>query len=255
MDLADEFSGDMAAAVKGSDLVVIATPVNTFESVLTSLSTLLEPGTIVTDVGSTKRTVCKLADRLLPKSVHFVGSHPMAGGERSGPDNARADLFVHAPVIITPYVQPVPASTGAAAAAVADRAGPATTAVAAMWEALHARVTFLDADTHDRLVASVSHLPHATASMLVTLQSLPALDLSGSGYRDATRIAAGDPDLWRDILIDNRDYVSAALRKLRAETDEFIRLLDTADGPALREYLASAAMKRGAPIRERPPMV
>lgn len=264
MDLADEFTGDLAAAVKGADLVVLATPVGTFERVLGEIAPHLAAGAIVTDVGSTKRTFCKLAEKLLPKTVHFVGSHPMAGGEKSGPGNAREDLFVHAPVIVTPYVLPLPASTGgaarmstggAAAAAAADRLGPATTAVAELWEALHARVTFLDADTHDRLVASVSHLPHATASMLVTVQSLPALELSGSGYRDATRVAAGDPDLWRDILMDNRDYVAAALRSMREETDQLIRMLEGNDAASLRDYLAGAAMKRGAPIRERPPMV
>lgn len=255
MDLADEFTGDLVTAVKGADLVVLATPVGTFESVLGAIAPHLGAGTIVTDVGSTKRTVCRLAGNLLPKTVHFVGSHPMAGGERSGPDNAREDLFVHAPVIVTPFVLPMRASTGSAAAAAADRLGPATTAVAELWEALHARVTFLDADTHDRLVASVSHLPHATASMLVTVQSLPALELSGAGYRDATRVAAGDPDLWRDILMDNRDYVADALKRLRTETDELIRMLDSGDASGIREYLAGAAMKRGAPIRERPPMV
>lgn len=257
MDLADEYTGDLATAVRGSDLVVLATPVGTFPAILREIARHCSAGAVVTDVGSTKRTVCRLAKELLPKGVHFVGSHPMAGGERTGPDNARADLFVHAPVILTPEVAATKVSTGSLAAGdgegVAARA--AADAVGEMWKALHARVTVMDADTHDRLVASVSHLPHATASMLVTLQSLPALELSGSGYRDATRVAAGDPDLWRDILMDNRDYVAEALMRLRRETDELIRMLESGDAVGVREYLANAAIKRGAPIRERPPMV
>lgn len=257
MDLADEYTGDLGNAVKGAELVVLATPVGTFPAILREIAGHLSAGTVVTDVGSTKRTVCRLAKELLPAGVHFVGSHPMAGGERSGPDNARADLFVHAPVILTPEVAATKVTTGSLAAGdgegVAGRA--AADAVAEMWKALHARVTVMDADTHDRLVASVSHLPHATASMLVTLQSLPALELSGAGYRDATRVAAGDPDLWRDILMDNRDYVAEALVRLRRETDELIRMLESGDAAGVREYLANAAIKRGAPIRERPPMV
>lgn len=257
MDLADEYTGDLAAAVKGADLVVLATPVGTFPAMLREIAGHLSAGTVVTDVGSTKRTVCRLAKELLPAGVHFVGSHPMAGGERTGPDNARADLFVHAPVILTTEVAATKVSTGSLAAGDGEgvAAQAAADAVAEMWKALHARVTVMDADTHDRLVASVSHLPHATASMLVTLQSLPALELSGAGYRDATRVAAGDPDLWRDILMDNREYVAEALKRLRRETDELIRMLESGDSAGVREYLANAAIKRGAPIRERPPMV
>lgn len=259
MDLADEYTGDLAAAVKGADLVVLATPVGTFPAMLREIAGHLSAGTVVTDVGSTKRTVCRLAKELLPAGVHFVGSHPMAGGERTGPDNARADLFVHAPVILTTEVAATKTKVSTGSLAAGDGEGvaaqAAADAVAEMWKALHARVTVMDADTHDRLVASVSHLPHATASMLVTLQSLPALELSGAGYRDATRVAAGDPDLWRDILMDNREYVAEALKRLRRETDELIRMLESGDSAGVREYLANAAIKRGAPIRERPPMV
>lgn len=251
MDLADVYTGDLAEAVSGADLVVLATPVGVFARLLEAIGPVLSPSAVVTDVGSTKRTVCRLAAELLPAGVRFVGSHPMAGGERSGPENARADLFVHAPVIVTPTV--VPGAAGDAGLTGAEER--IREDVAGLWRALHARVTFLDADTHDRLVASVSHLPHVTASMLVSLQSLPALELSGSGYRDATRVAAGDPDLWRDILMDNRDFVAEALLRLRGETDVLLKLLETGDADGLREYLAQAAIKRGAPIRERPPMV
>lgn len=242
MNLAHEVTDDLGEAVRGADLIILCTPVGSFEAILKDISPHLSPGAVVTDVGSTKRTVCELAKRHLPKGISFVGSHPMAGGERGGAHNARSDLFVDAPVILTPCGE-----NGERDAALA--------AVAEFWEALHCRLVYLDPNVHDALVGSVSHLPHATAAMLVTLQSLPALELSGAGYRDSTRIAQGDPDLWRDIFMDNRDHITTGLKKLRDETDYLISLLEKSDGPGIRDYLASAAIKRGAPIRERTPMV
>lgn len=278
MDLADVYTDDLQEAVRGAELVVLATPVGAFGKILQELGAGLTEGAVVSDVGSTKRTVCRLASQLLPKGVWFVGCHPMAGGERTGPENARADLFVHAPVIVTPTVVPSGAAaspppcgsgpTGGALGGTGQRPGAETSPphgaspdatpgadVEQMWRVLHARVVQMDAETHDRLVASVSHLPHLTASMLVTLQSLPALEVSGPGYRDATRTAAGDPDLWRDILMDNRDCVAESLRRLREETEVLLRLLETGDAERLRDYLAQAAVKRGAAVRERTPMV
>jgi prephenate dehydrogenase len=113
----------------------------------------------------------------------------------------------------------------------------------------------MDPAKHDRLVASVSHLPHVTAALMVTLQTPAALELAGPGYRDSTRIAAGDPGLWRDILMDNRENVLASLGELRRELAEFTALLEAGDATAVYEYLASAAIKRGSPIRARNPMV
>lgn len=232
--LADVLTDDLPAAVGGADLVVLCSPVGTFEALLRGVAPYLKSGAIVTDVGSTKRSVCRLARELLPSHARFVGSHPMAGGERAGADHARADLFRGATVIVTPEEHTDPA----AAPTVAD-----------FWTALGSRVLTLSPETHDRLVASVSHLPHCTAAMLVSLQTPTSVDLAGNGYRDSTRIAAGDPDLWRDILIDNRDHIAAALRALRDQTDHLIAALEKGDADAVRAYLAAAAARGRPPIR------
>jgi prephenate dehydrogenase len=240
LGLAHHHFADIAHAVADADLVVLATPIGAFEGLLRQMAAHLKPGVLVTDVGSTKRTVCRLAREILPRQASFVGSHPMAGGERSGASFARADLFHNVPVILTP-------EPGTPEAAVAT--------VDWLWKALGAWTTHLSPESHDRLMASISHTPHVTAAMLVALQTPASLDLAGGGYRDSTRIAASNPDLWRDILLDNRDNMIDALRRLRAETDEVLSFLESNDGDALREYLASAAIKRGAPIKERPWMV
>lgn len=240
LGLADEYTTDLQQAVQGADLVILASPVGTFEGLLRGIAPHLKAGVVVSDVGSTKRTVARLAKEILPATTVFIGAHPMAGGERSGAVHARADLFHNAALILTPE---------------SDTDPTALSALSALWRQLGTRVIHLTPETHDRLVASVSHLPHATAAMLVTLQSPSALELSGGGYRDSTRIAAGDPDLWRDILLDNRDFVADALRVLREELDTLLKLLETANAEGLREYLAAAAIKRGTPIRERSPMV
>lgn len=240
LGLADEYTSDLGKAVAGADLVVLASPVGTFESLLRGIAPYLKFGAVVTDVGSTKRTVARLASEILPQGVTFIGGHPMAGGERSGAVHARADLFHNAALILTPRLDANPDHL---------------TSLKALWSNLGSRVMQMTPETHDRLVASVSHLPHATAAMLVTLQTPSALELSGGGYRDSTRIAAGDPDLWRDILMDNRDYVRESLLNLREELDTLVKLLEKGHAEGLREYLAAAAIKRGSPIREKSPMV
>jgi prephenate dehydrogenase len=238
--LADEVTADLALAVTTADLVILATPVSAFEGLLRDIAPHLKPGTVVSDVGSTKRTVCRLAREILPKSVSFVGAHPMAGGEQSGAEHAKASLFHGAPVILTPE---------------ADTPASPVEMLTHLWTSLGAWVTCVDPASHDRLVATMSHLPHMTAAMLVTLQSPSALELSGPGFRDTTRVAQGDANLWRDILLDNRDNVAAQLRRLVAEAAHLAELLDNADDATIRDYLASAAVKRGAALRTKTPMV
>lgn len=240
LGLCHHLTGEISEAVKEAELVVLATPIGAFGEILERIAPHLRKGCIVTDVGSTKRTVVALARKTLPAGAHFVGSHPMAGGERSGASFARGDLFHNVPVIVTPEADSDPAAVGK---------------VEALWKAMGAWTTRLSPEVHDRLVASVSHVPHVTAALLVMLQTPASLDLAGGGYRDSTRIAASNPDLWRDILMDNRDNVAASLRRLRGEADELIRMLEAGDAEGIREYLAAASIKRGAPIKEKPWMV
>jgi prephenate dehydrogenase len=225
----DEAHDDPAAAVRGAELVILCTPVGAFGELLTRMAPALSRETIVTDVGSTKRSIVELAERILPESVQFVASHPMAGSERRGVNAARADLFDGAVCITTP-------SAHTAAAAV-ER-------VEAFWRLLGMRVTRMTPHDHDRWLAHVSHLPHALAAALVSLQPPEALAVAGKGFLDATRIAAGDPVMWRDILVDNRDNLKSALVQLRARLDEFEHLLDPEKSTQLQAWLARAAEQR-----------
>jgi prephenate dehydrogenase len=225
----DQFSESAADAVQDADLVILCTPVGTFRSLLQEIASSLKPGALVTDVGSTKRTVCRLAKELLPQGVHFVGSHPMAGSEKRGVEAARADLFQRALCITTP-------SHGANHQAVA--------AVESFWNRLGMRTTRLSPEDHDRMLAEVSHLPHALAAALMATQDDAAVHVAGKGLLDTTRIAAGDGGLWRDIFVDNADNLHLALTKLRAQLDRFEMLLKDPKGDALKDWLDRAAQRR-----------
>jgi prephenate dehydrogenase len=223
-------------AVRGADLVILCTPVGLFEPILTEAAGALADGVIVTDVGSTKRSVVDLARRILPKSARFVGSHPMAGSEKRGIEFARADLFQGAHCIITPTDETDPS---------------ATEQVEDFWKLLGMRTTRMPPDIHDRLVCDVSHLPHAIAAALVAMQSEEALSLAGKGFLDATRIAGGDGALWRDILHDNRDNLVSSLDRLRGTLDHLVRLLDPSRREELAKWLDAAADRRAKLLAEK----
>lgn len=218
-----------AEAVGGADLVVLCTPVGLFESLLGEIAQNIAPGAIVTDVGSTKRRVVEVAERVLPRGVRFVGSHPMAGSEKRGVRYAWADLFERAVCIVTPTARTDPA---------------ALEQVESFWRLMGMRTTRLSPDEHDRRLADVSHLPHALAAALVAMQEEPSLALVGNGFRDATRIAAGDGGLWRDILSENRDNLRDSVRRLRQELDQLLAHLDSGDADAARAWLDAAAARR-----------
>jgi prephenate dehydrogenase len=232
----DEAADTPAAAISGADLVILCTPVGLFRQNLADIAPALARGAIVTDVGSTKRGVVQAAAQILPKHARFVGSHPMAGSEKRGIDFARADLFQGARCILTPDD-----STDAQAQA----------AVAGFWRTLGMSITTLSPDDHDRLVCDISHLPHALAALLVTMQEDAALRLAGKGFLDSTRIAGGDGALWRDIFLDNRDHLAAALARYRTTLDEFLALLDPARADDLAQWLDAAAVRRAALLAEK----
>lgn len=226
----------LAEAVRDAELVILCTPVGLFESLLSQLAAHVKPGAIITDVGSTKRSIVGAAERILPDGVHFVGSHPMAGSEKRGVEFARTDLFQRALCITTP--------TAATDAGALER-------VESFWKLLGMRLTRLSPEEHDRMLAEVSHLPHALAAALVHLPSDAALTLAGKGFLDATRIAGGDGGLWRDIFLDNRDSLQSALAKARRELDRLEELLATDNGEALRAWLDEAAGRREALLRRK----
>lgn len=224
----DRAAGTAAAAVRGADLVVLCTPVGLFEQVLDEIAPALAQGAIVTDVGSTKRNVVAAAERLLT-GASFVGSHPMAGSEKRGVQHAAADLFQNAVCITTPTPQTRP---------------QALEQVEGFWRTVGMEIRRLPPDEHDRRLADVSHLPHAVAAALVAMQDEESLPLAGKGFADATRIAAGDPGLWRDIFLENRDNMKDSVRRLRQRLDELLAALEAGDAEAARAWLDAAATRR-----------
>jgi len=225
--MVDRIATDVAAGVDGADCVVLAATVFANERLLETIWSSVPAGALVTDVGSTKRGIVAVAEQLSAgRPLGFVGSHPMAGSEKSGWQVARADLFRGATVIVTPT----------------DATEPrAIKGVTALWEALGARVSALDPETHDRTVAAISHLPHVAAWALVDAVARfepGALAFAARGFRDTTRIAASDPPMWRDILLANTDAVRASLVAFRTALDDLDRLIATGDATGIEALLA-----------------
>lgn len=225
----DEGYADPASAVRGADLVILCTPVGTLGDLLRTIAPALSPGAVVTDVGSTKRSVVRAAEESLPAGTLFAGSHPMAGSEKRGVAHARADLMAGALCIVTPT----------------DRTPPkATEAVESFWRLIGMRTTRMSPDDHDRRLADVSHLPHALAAALVAMQEEESLPLAGGGFRDVTRIAAGEAGLWRDIFVDNADNLRTSAQRLRSQLDALLDRLDPSRAEDLLSWLDRAAVKR-----------
>ncbi|HTW93876.1 MAG TPA: prephenate dehydrogenase [Tepidisphaeraceae bacterium] len=212
-----------------SDLLILCTPVSVFEGVLKQISTNTSPVAVVTDVGSTKGSVVDLAGRLLPHPRQFIGSHPMAGGEKGGIENARVDLLKDAVCILTPV-----------------GTSPVVEVVEEFWKSLGMRVSRLSPAEHDQIMAEVSHLPHAVAGALVRLQNVMGMSLCGPGFRDVTRIASGNPELWRDIFLDNKMNLLSGISRFRTELGRFEQILVNGDREELRKWLAAAAERRNS---------
>ena len=224
----DRITTDLADGLGGADRVVLAATVLANETLLPAVWRAAAAGALITDVGSTKRSIVAAAERLAAsrRDVQFVGSHPMAGSEKSGYAVARADLFQGATVVVTPGESDDPA---------------AVKSVSELWTAVGGRVVTLDPETHDRAVAAISHLPHVAAWALVDAVERfepDAFAVAARGFKDTTRIAAADPDMWREILLDNREALVASIAAFRLALDDFERLVARGDGPALTALLA-----------------
>jgi prephenate dehydrogenase len=229
----DRVTTDLAAGVRDADLVVLAANVLANEELLATAWSAVAPSAVVTDVGSTKRGIVAAAERLALASPRlFVGSHPMAGSEKSGYAVARADLFQGAIVIVTPTDVSEPA---------------AVKTVTTFWEAVGGRVSALDPDSHDRIVAAISHLPHVAAWALVDAVARfepAALPFAARGFKDTTRIAAADPAMWTEILLGNREAIIAGLAAFRGALDELERLVVAGDRRRIAEELARLKTQR-----------
>jgi prephenate dehydrogenase len=215
-------------AVRGADLVVLATPVSAMASVLRRAAPEMTRNCVVTDVGSVKGMLTETLPGLLPPGACFVGSHPMAGSHERGMEHARADLFEGAVCVVTP-------TSGSDAAAVAR--------VESLWRGLGAHVARLGPDAHDAAVGWVSHVPHALAfAFAAALREAPAgaTALAGPGFRDFTRIARSDAELWSEILTLNRKALTGPLQSFALRLAELARAIDTGDADAVARFLAGA---------------
>lgn len=232
--IADVASTDLSLVLDGADLVILATPVGIMAELSQALREVggLAPDCIITDVGSVKQPVMEMFAEVLGASeINAIGSHPMAGSDKNGIEHARADLFEGAPCVITPSL---------ASDKVAD---PAVEKLENFWQKIGMKTCVMEADEHDRLVARISHLPHLVAAAMVDVafcESGKAVSLAGSGFLDSTRIAAGLPEMWTEILLENRVGVMSELRRLQTKLGETLAFLEDMNEEKLMRFLAEA---------------
>jgi prephenate dehydrogenase len=225
---ADDFPPDL-------EILVLGTHLSVYGEILSSLRPHLTESLIVSDVGSAQSATAREIERNLPRGIPFVGAHPMAGGERGGVAEAREDLFEGAVCALCPLTS------------TPERA---VERIREMWDAVGARTVFLDPATHDRFVAWTSHLPHIAAAALArcvaeSIEAEPgAADFLGPGFRDTTRIAAGDPGMWRDICLTNRENLSACLERIRDEIEAYLEAMRSEDSEILFQLLSAARDSR-----------
>ncbi len=235
----DDGDRDLAVACRGADLIVLAAPVSGIMAVLPRLAELKGDQPIMTDAGSTKRTIVRAAERALPHPERFVGAHPMAGAEKTGPAVARADLFANMPVIIT-------ATDGT------DPAARQT--VERFWQSLGMNVVHLTVEQADRAAARISHVPHAVAVLLFEMaERLGGLDVCSTGFADVTRIASGDADLWADIFMENDASIIDVIDELQQTIGDFRRMVADGRRDELRELLDHVKQQRDAWLSEHLP--
>lgn len=240
LGIIDDMSTSVADAVSGADLILVAAPVAQTEKILASIGPHLQPGTVVTDAGSTKSDVVMAARTALgSKIAQFVPGHPIAGREQNGPDAAIVDLYVGKKVVLAPLPEN--------AAADVER-------VAHAWQQCGAIIHRLTAQEHDRVFAAVSHLPHLLAYALVDdIAKKPHADLlfqyAASGFRDFTRIAGSSPEMWRDISLANQTALLGELDAYMAQLTQLRAMLAEANGAALEAVYANAQRARHNWIR------
>ncbi|MDQ7788435.1 MAG: prephenate dehydrogenase [Eubacteriales bacterium] len=229
-----DYTTDPVRGVAGAELVVLALPVRLIIGALRTVAEDLAPGTVVTDVGSTKTEIVREAEALLPAGVHFIGGHPMTGSEQAGVQAADRYLFEGAYYILTPT---------------ANTHSRAQSMMADLVESLGARMIEFDPAEHDRIMAAVSHFPHLVASALMnTVSGLGQTDrifpLAAGGFRDTTRIASGNPEVWRDIFSTNRRPLLDMVTRFRAELEIIEGILAREDGLRLVDWLEQARQAR-----------
>jgi len=231
----DYATTDLFAAISNADLVVLCTPLAQMRSLTEQFLPALKRGAIVTDVGSVKADVVRELEAIVSKAgAHFIGSHPMAGAEKTGVLAARADLFRNAVCVVTPTRK-----TNIAGARKLEQ----------FWKSLGARVLKLGPEQHDLLVSRSSHLPHVVAASLANLVLDPKSPkqqarLCATGFRDTTRIASGSPEMWRDIALSNRKNIARSVDTFIDELKRFQAILKKSDARAIAKFFETAKSRR-----------
>ncbi len=254
LGLGDSYTLDAIEAVKHADLVILCIPVQSYGPVMEQIGPWLEPGAIISDVGSVKQHVMKAMAPHVPKGVHLIPGHPIAGTEHSGPSAGFAELFINRWCVLTP-------DKGVDPAAVAK--------LTAFWTALGSNVEVMEPAHHDMVLAITSHIPHLVAYNIVgTVADLEqdtqseVIKFSASGFRDFTRIAASDPVMWRDVFLTNRDAVLEMLGRFLEDLSKLQRMVRVGDGPGMealftrtrkvRRSIITAGQETAAPDFGRP---
>jgi len=226
---------DLQEAIADADLIVLCTPLAQMLPLLKEMRPAIKRGAIITDVGSVKTTVVKELETVVAKSgAHFIGSHPMAGAEKTGVGAARAELFSNAMCVVTPTKR---------------SNSKAIKAVEEFWKAVGARVLRLTPELHDELVSRSSHLPHVAAATLANLVLDPAHPksqplLCANGFRDTTRIASGSPEMWRDIAMANRKNLDKVLGAFIRDLKKFQAVLKKGDDKAAENFFQTGKNRR-----------
>jgi len=211
-----------------ADLIVLATPLGVFEKIVSDLAEFLKKGRVVIDVGSVKEWVVERIEKILPSGVHFVGTHPIAGSDKTGFEYARAELFEGAKVIITPTER-------------TDKS--ALEKISILWKKVGADVEFMSAKEHDRVYALMSHLPHLISFCMVnTVADIDKnlITYAGSGFKSFTRIAKSSPELWGDIFILNSDNILKCLSIFCDQVEEIKKLIKERNLDELKKRIEKA---------------
>ena len=223
---------DLEAGVKDADLIIIATPISLIPQYALKIAVLSDwakKETIITDAASTKDFVVSKLENILPETVHFVGSHPFAGSEKASVLHASADLLNGANVFVTPTK---------------NTNKPALGKVKNFWKALGAKVIAIPAGKHDRLVAGISHMPHVIAAALVNSVSAKDAAFASTGFRDTTRIALGDPLMWRDICLSNSGNILNDINIFKKNLNKLEKAIKKEDVKLLMQQFEAAKRKR-----------
>ena len=227
LKIVNDSSSDTQKMVNDSDLIIIATPLSSYENVILKIKNSLKNGMILTDVGSVKERVISLVEKAIPKDVSWIPSHPIAGTEESGPEAGFSELFKNRWCILTPSKK---------------AKGKDIDTLKSFWKKIGSKVDIMDAKQHDYILSITSHIPHLVAYNIVNTsiniqeeKQSAIIKYSAGGLRDFTRIAASNPIMWRDIFIQNKTNTSKEIEKFIANLEDLKNAIENEDGKKLEE--------------------